>query len=490
MADIVLVQPVVGLLDNIKTAPGLPLSLLSAAKLVSKEFKVKIIDQRIDSNWRKTLKKELKKEPLLIGTTAMLGPQVEFARAVGEEVKKFNPEIPVVWGGPHPSVLPKQTIIDPTVDIIIQGDGEKTFLKLAQALKKKKSLRKIPGLFFKKGNEVIRTRQAPLIDLNKMPDIPYQLVDVYQYLPRRGEVLTLDMETSRGCPYRCRFCYNPFFNRGRWRALKAEIVLERVKKVVKKYKIKGIWFVDDEFFIDLKRARKIIEGLMEMNLRWTIQGVTANSVLRMDDSFLSLLEKSGCEQLNIGAESGSSRILKMINKGITPRDILAVNRKLKPYKIMPWFYFMIGFPRETKADVYKTVNLVLQLLKENPKAKISGIGCFTPYPGTFLFKEAKKQGFIPPKNLLGWRTFSVDQINIPWLKGNKKAMVEAIQFSSFFIDEKVRDVASSLLVKLIADLYRPIARFRLKQKFWDLPIDIMIGNRIKKELSKRRISVF
>jgi len=106
MADVVLVQPIVGLLDNIKTAPSLPLSLLSAVKLVVGEFKVKLIDQRIDLAWRETLKRELKKKPLLVGTTAMLGPQVEFAYAVGEEVKKWDPTIPVVWGGSHPSALP------------------------------------------------------------------------------------------------------------------------------------------------------------------------------------------------------------------------------------------------------------------------------------------------------------------------------------------------------------------------------------------------
>jgi len=490
MADVVLVQPVVGLLDNIKTAPGLPLSLLSAGKLVSREFEVKIIDQRLDPDWEKNLKRELKKKPLLVGTTAMLGPQVEFARAVGEETKKYSPEIPVVWGGPHPSVLPEQTIGDETVDIVVQGDGEETFLRLARALKKKRSLERIPGLYFKKNNRLIYTGQAPLVDLNKMPDIPYQLVDVHQYLPRRGEVLALDMETSRGCPYKCRFCYNPFFNRGRWRALKANLVLERIKKVVDKYQIKGIWFIDDEFFIDLKRARRIIEGLIRMKLHWSIQGVTAKSVLAMDENFLRLLEKSGCEQLNIGAESGSARILKMVNKGITPEEILAVNRKLRPFNIMPWFYFMIGFPRETKKDVERTINLVLRLLKENPKAKISAIGCFTPYPGTPLFEEAEKQGFIPPDDLLGRRTFAVDQINVPWIKGDKKAMVEAVQFASFFVDEKTRDIASSPLVRTIAYLYRPLARFRLKHQFWGLPLDILVGNKIKKELACKRISAF
>lgn len=486
MAEIILVQPVVGLLDNIKTAPALPLSLLTSVKLVAKEFKVKLIDQRLDLNWRKTLKAELKKSPLLVGTTAMLGPQVEFARAVGEEVKKYSSEIPVVWGGAHPSILPEQTIADSTVDIIVERDGEETFLKLARALKKKKSLKGIPGLYFKKNGEVIHTGKTPFVDLNQMPDLPYGLIKVKDYLQRRGQSLALDMETSRGCPYRCRFCYNPFYNQGRWRSVRAEIVLERIEFIRRKYGVRGIFFIDDEFFIDLGRSRKIVEGLKKMDFSWSIQGVTARSILAMDDEYLRMLEESGCEQLNIGAESGSPRILKMVNKGILPEDILTVNRKLKPYNIIPWYYLMIGFPGETRKDIDKTIDLVLKLFKENPRAKISGIGCFTPYPGTPLFEEAKKLLFTPPDNLLGWKNFSVDQINIPWVKGERKKLIEAVQFTSFFVDRKARDIVSSPFVRFVANIYRPIVRFRLENRFWGLPLDIFIGNKIKKKLARER----
>ncbi len=484
MAEIILVQPIVGLLDNIKTAPGLPLSLLSSAKFISQEFKVKLIDQRLDPNWQQSLIKELRKKPLLVATTCMLGPQVEFARQVGQVVKEFNPEIPMVWGGPHASILPEQTLKDETVDIVVIGDGEKTFLKLAQALKGKRSLKGIAGLYFKKEGKIFSTKAGKQVDLNKMPDIPYQLVRVKDYLPRREGVATIDMETSRGCPFKCRFCYNPFFNRGRWRALKAKTVLARVKKVREKYGIKGVWFIDDEFFIDLDRAKKIIQGLKKMKISWTIQGVTVKSVMKMDDQYLKILEQSGCSQLNLGAESGSTRILKMVNKGITPQDIIKVNQKLKPFKIMPWYYFMIGFPGETEKEMDKTVSLVLRLFKENPRAKISGIGCFTPYPGTPLFEEAIKRGFEPPDHLLGWRTYAVDQINVPWLKGRLKTKVEAIQFGSFFIDEKARDVVRSELVRWIGKLYQPLVRFRLRHNFYYFPLDIWIGNQIKKRLAR------
>lgn len=486
MKTIILVEPIVGLLDNIKTAPGLPLSLLSAAKLVSREYKVKIIDQRLDEDWRYTLQKELKKKPLFVGTTAMLGPQVEYARYVGEEVKKYSDDIPVVWGGPHGSVLQVQTISDPTVDILVEGDGEETMLKIARVLDKGTSLARVAGIYFKKDGEIVYTGPAKMIDLNKMPDIPYHLVNVADYLPRRGNVKTLDMETSRGCPFRCRFCYNPYFNRGMWRALRADIVLKRVRDVVSKYNIKGIWFIDDEFFIDLDRAKKIIEGINKMGLKWTIQGVTAKSILRMDEAFLRFLEEAGCEQLNVGAESGSDRILKMVNKGITTKTILEVNKKLVPFNIMPWFYFMIGFPYETKADAEKTVNLILRLLSENPKTKVSGVGCFTPYPGTSLFEDALKLGFKPPQSLSEWKTFSVDQINVPWIKGEKKRMVEAVQFTSFFIDDKARDVTFNPFIRAAAMLYRPLARYRLQNKYWGIPIDIILGNEIKRHLAKHR----
>ena len=242
--------------------------------------------------------------------------------------------------------------------------------------------------------------------------------------------------------------------------------------------------MDDEFFIDKKRAQAIIEGLTKIDVQWEIQGVTAKSILSMDDEYLKMLEASNCQQINIGAESGSDRILKMVDKGITAQDIIDTNLKLKPYNIMPWYYFMIGFPSETKEEQDLTINLVMKLLKENPKAKISGIGCFTPYPGTELFEMAKGYGYTPPKKLLDWSTYAVDRINIPWLTGKMRRRVETIQFSSFFVDQKTRDVAGSWWIKFLAWLYRPIAKFRFSHHFYLFPVDALIGNVIKRKLAK------
>lgn len=492
MAEVILVQPKIGLLDNIKSAPGLPISLLTSVKLVAKKYKVKLIDQRIDRDWEKSLAKELAKKPLVVGTTAMLGPQIKYAVEIGNFVKKHNPRVAMVIGGPCASVLPIQALESGAFDVVLKGDGEETFLKLISELYKKRKkindgidfLKKIKGLYIRnKFGKIIFTGEAPLVDLNKMPDVPYELVNVYDYLPKRGGEPTIDMETSRGCPYSCRFCYNPIFNSKRWRAYKPELLLESVKKLKDKYGIKSVWFIDDEFFINLKRAEVIIRGLKNIGIRWTIQGVTAKSILSMNNRYLKMLVESGCEQINIGAESGSNRILKNTKKGILKRDIIKVNNKLKPFSIMPWYYFMVGFPGETSRERKMTIKLIIKLLEDNKRAKISGIGCYTPYPGTELFDEAKKYGYKPPKHFIDWSDYAVDRINVPWLKGRVKSEVSAIQFASFFVDQKVHDVTGYWWVSLIASLYRPIAKFRFKNHYYGLPLDIFVGNLIKGRFS-------
>lgn len=483
MEKIILFQPVVGLLDNIKSAPGLPISLITAAKLLVKEFELVLIDQRLDKNWQETLKKELQDKVVFFGTTAMLGPQVKYALEVSQYVKKIS-NVPVVWGGPFVSVLPDQALQEESIDIIIRGDGEITALELARVLQNNKSLEGLEGISYKKGNEIIKNLNRTLVDFNQMPDLPYHLVEIQKYLPKREGVPTIDMESSRGCPYNCQFCYNPAFNLRKWRAINPELVLQRIKNLRDNHGVRGVWFVDDEFFIDLKRARKIIEGLIELGIKWEIQGARADSLLKMDDEYLKLLEKSNCQQINIGAESGSARILKMVDKRITIEQLIEVNQKLKHYNFMPWYYFMIGFPTETEKEQDLTINLAMKLLKENPMAKISGIGCYTPYPGTALFNMAREHGYQPPQRLIDWSTYAVDQINIPWLKGKMKRRVEAIQFASFFVDQKGEHIANAWWIKLGVKLYRPIARIRFKHHFYGFPLDIFLGNIIKKKLAQ------
>ncbi len=137
--------------------------------------------------------------------------------------------------------------------------------------------------------------------------------------------------------------------------------------------------------------------------------------------------------------------------------------------------------RKRYREVKKTIDLALRILKENPKAKISSIACFTPYPGTQLFEESKKYGYAPPQKLVDWSSYATDNINVPWLVGKKKKKVEAIQFASLFMDQKAKDVVDSKFINFLANLYRPVALFRLKHQFYKFPLDVYIGKLIREK---------
>ena len=155
MADIILFFPSAGL--DIKGASiVLPLPVLCvAAPLVKAGYTVKIIDQRLDKQWQKQMEEELRADPLCVGVSAMTGKQIRGGLQASAHVKKLRPDIPVVWGGIHASLLPKQTAANPLIDIVVIGEGERTFLELVSCLEKKQEYHKLPGICFKAANGCI-----------------------------------------------------------------------------------------------------------------------------------------------------------------------------------------------------------------------------------------------------------------------------------------------------------------------------------------------
>jgi len=167
--DVVLVYPKVRLDRPIWEEIRIPLGLLTiATPLDIAGYKVKIIDQRVEKYWKKILLDELKKEPICVGISSMTGPQIKYALEVSKLVKQ-NSNIPVVWGGVHPSLLPEQTLKNDFVDIVVQGEGEETFYELVRALKDKSTLNGIKGIWYKEDGKLKRNPPRPFIDLNQQP---------------------------------------------------------------------------------------------------------------------------------------------------------------------------------------------------------------------------------------------------------------------------------------------------------------------------------
>jgi radical SAM superfamily enzyme YgiQ (UPF0313 family) len=457
----------------------LPQSLLAiATPLDLAGYKVRIIDQRIEPHWKEVLLAEIEKQPICFGVSSMTGPQIRYGLEASKIIKQ-NSNIPVIWGGVHPSLLPEQTLENENVDIVVQGEGEETFFELVQALEKGNQLKDIRGIWHKEKGMIKRNPPRPFIDLNVQPPLSYHLVNVEKHLIKVFGVEHLSLFTSRGCPHRCAFCYNTAFYKRAWRGLTSEEILKRIKRIKAYYGIKGIIFTDDLFLINKKRVKEVFEGFVEekIDIICSKLDVHVNELSSLDDDFLKLIEKCGCKILAIGAESGSQRILNLLKKDYEIPQLIDFNKRLSKFKIIPSYYFIVGYPTETREDISQTVSLMLKLLNENRNA-VKAINIYTPYPGTELFDFSVKHGFKVPWRLeewvsLNWRT--VNRTNMPWISKDREKLLKMLHCSSLFIEKKrFRDPFKKThpLIVLLARLYHPIAKWRLEKLFYRFLFEI------------------
>jgi anaerobic magnesium-protoporphyrin IX monomethyl ester cyclase len=478
MTDIILVHPIVSHLGS-QMWP-LPLNLLSISSLLNEEgYKIKIIDQRVNSNWKKELIKELKKNPVCVGVTSMIGFQVLGGLAASELVKK-NSDVPVVWGGPTPTILPKITLENEFVDIICEGEGEVTFYELVKTLEKNKSLSGIKGIWYKENGRIKINEKRVFVDLNDLPDFPYNLLNLKDYKITSWQMseLAINVETSRGCPHHCAYCYNPKVNQRRWRALKPERVVELLKKLVDKYNVKNFRFHDDNFFVNQKRTNEIMEGILRegLDIVLAFQGMRVDTLCRMKKNELNLLYDAGCRYINFGLETGSPRILKLLKKDTTIEQAYATNKRLSQYsEIKPYYNFMAGFPTETMNDLSMTVKMMTKLYRENPNINIPILFLFIPWPGAELYDLALKHGFIPPKSLKEWGYIDwtdckgVNLETRPWLSNEFKKMFIKVSTLRFLIDLANKEYHPT--IKKLANPYLSIAKFRFTHNFYSFMLD-------------------
>ena len=463
MADVILMQPFIKEHKFIEKTPTLPLSLLSVATLVNEKYDVKIIDTRLNKNWKKELVKELKRNPICVGVTVMTGEHITNALNVSKIIKSNNSLTTIVWGGTHASLLPEQTLTNPNIDIIVKGEGEITFYELVTALEKKKALSKIKGIWYKKNNHIKNNPDRPFLDLNQLPPLPYNIIKVDDYTPKRNGKKSIYIETSRGCPNNCAYCYNPTINHCNYRYLSAENTIRKIKGLVSDYRIEYLRIIDDNYFANIKRALNISRQIIrnKLNIEWTAIGTDIHSISKLSLGELKTLKRSGCHQLFFGVESGSQRILNSINKNLKVNQVIKLNRLLKKIQIKAHYFFIYGFPTETVNELKETVNLISILLKENNSAGIDSF-CYAPIPNTPLHNLALQEGFKPPKSLEEWArhgrsvTYKINKKN--------KLLIENLNFISKFLS--VGSLPERRGLNLIRNLYNPIAKFRMERLFF------------------------
>jgi anaerobic magnesium-protoporphyrin IX monomethyl ester cyclase len=502
-ADVILVYPKTGIDFGATVAP--PHSLLAiAAPLYKKGYKVKIIDQRTDLDWSIRLVEYLQSEPICVGISMMTGTQIYFGLEIAKLVRELTDgKVPIIFGGAHPSIVPDQTLQCEYVDVVCIGEGDVTFQEIVDAFQMKRPLKEVQGIGFKEGAQVVITPARPLLEVETLLPVPWDLIDVHKYIHRdfyiKGVTRSLDIgQTSRGCSFQCGFCCSAYLRQKKWRPMSVEKSLEIILEPVKRFKLSAIWIRDDEFYIDRDRVHKICEGIIKsgVNIKWYTSGTRVDIFNKFSEEEIIMLKKSGADTLKFGAESGSNRILELMNKGIHWEDTVKANLSAKKFGIIPVFALMIGFPGETFDEINQTIDLFIRLKKDNPQAQFETICSYTAFPGTSLFALALKMGLKPPQSLGGWIDWLYDEYDIegrkmPWFTYEQRKRIGNVAYMSILANaatNAIGGVENDGIRNVLRAFFMPISlfeRFKLKRKWYSFAPELNFARYFRRKLFYR-----
>lgn len=366
-----------------------PLGIMQLKAYIEKytSHEVIIYDSLIHrANYEKVAKFIKKISPQVVGIstfTHSLVDVVETARAI----KKVNPLLHVVLGGPHTYSFPDESryLLDlGCIDSIILGDGEETFKAILEALDKKGGFEEITGIIYKdKRQNVIRRGNPVFIDnLNALP-FPSRNLYRFQcyYTPASHGHLMTTMITSRGCPYNCKFCNV----QRKYRARSIENVVDEME-LCSKSGFKEIFFIDDTFNISAGRVVQLSEEILRRGLKieWGCKARCDN----IDKETLKIARRSGCIRIHYGVETGMDKGLDSIAKRVTLKTVRGALNETKKAGIRTVAYFMIGCPHERdKSDILKTINFANSL-----PADFAVFSLLSPYPDTPFYREGVERG--------------------------------------------------------------------------------------------------
>jgi anaerobic magnesium-protoporphyrin IX monomethyl ester cyclase len=459
--------------------PQIPLAILHISSSLKQEgFNVRILDMRLEDYHNFEVG-----NPVFVGISCMSGLQIRYALEFAHYVRAKNLSVPLVWGGIHPTLLPAQTASNDFVDIVVRGEGELIIKDLANALAQNLPIDNVAGITYTINGTVKSNPDGGFINLDDLPiALPYELLQMDKYPAFKSG--RFHIQTSRGCPHRCGFCYNSIFNKNRWRGKSAKRVLDEIEYIIKQYPhIRVIDPIDDNVFVDEFRVKQICEGLINRKL-----GVQWRANCRFDylsnysKDFLGLLEESGCVELDFGGESGSDRLQQLICKDITADEMLQSVENLRRWapSIEPYVSWMSGLPGETDEDLAATFDLMDRMRKVNPRTQHYGIFVYTPFPSTVM--QYLPAEFSPPQTLEEWGNIQVFHFDPPWhsrTQVEKLHTISAVTRLAFYPEARIKE--RDIAYKLVYGIMNRIEKYRWRHRNFSFPIELKAADAVARK---------
>ncbi|MCL4457701.1 MAG: B12-binding domain-containing radical SAM protein [Nitrospirae bacterium] len=466
-----------------------------AAMLNKKGFRVKIIDfvnKKSSLDLINAVIKEIKiYKPFAIGLTG-LSHNYLWLKSFTEAIKS-QCELCIIAGGHWASHIPDFILNNTGVDFVVRGEGDYTVIELCDALLEDGCWDEIAGISFKRENEIIHTKDRPLIkNLDELPNPSYELFDMSSYvvpfdlkrayidkqtipgairekLKRNEPLLSMATQTGRGCTGRCMFCTG---ENQVYRKKSPELLIEHINLLKEKYKVDVILFKEALTFINNKWAHEFCNLLIKES-----PGILYECICRIDSidqELLELLKESGCFSIQFGIESGDEGMLTdIMNKKITVSQIKESIKLCNKYKIYPSGGFLIGLPGETISSLNNTLRLI-----KNIKVVETGVAFATPYPGTTLFKLAiekyglRREEIVPDPHLKGYgvygatieeqyeflRKYNFSNVHPVVLRLYHYLISALIGVNRHYLNERMLKYYFSIMVFLLFKLPRAIVR--------------------------------
>ncbi len=333
------------------TLIGEPLDVLQIATVIKERFsKINVLDMdvlRMENN----INQYLEDENIIVFVYDYQIPLHTSATInnIYEIIRNLNKKAKVIMIGKTSSYIYKD-FLENGIDIVIKGIAEDFINDVISNVNNINKLKNIPNLAFKDKGKIIITKQVfKSNNYSKLPIVERDFIDLANYMDTRTII------TSRGCNGCCKFCTTPYFFR-KWNGKSARVVVKEIEVLIKKYKAKQIMFLDDNAIVNKERMLRICELIKKKNLK-CLFGVLG-SIKCYDRDLLKMMYSVGFRWIHFGLESGSSKILKSMNKNM---DIAQVKEIIKEVKQMGYRVrtsFILDYPGTTKEDLNKTRELL------------------------------------------------------------------------------------------------------------------------------------
>ncbi len=356
-------------------------------------------------------------------------PSINLDLITAKIIKDRFPEVKVILVGSHVSVLDREIMEDNEyIDFIARGEYDYTIRDLSRALIAGTDIADVLGITVRRDGKIIRNPDRPYIEnLDELPFPARHLLPMHTYFdPMFKSKMTFRLMGSRGCPYQCTFCLWPQTMYGRKiRFRSPEKIVDEIEHFIKIHGAKGFYFEDDTLTAVPKYIMGICDEILRRKIKmpWSCLGRVDN----LTEEMLKKMKQAGCYMIRFGPESSSQEILNNIKKGVTVEQIVRGFKLTKKAGIKAFASYVLGLPGETKKTLQNTLEFAIKM--DHYAAQF---GMAVPYPGTELYKEAKKNGWLITED---WSKFNAAEDSVleyPNLKAAEIARFALLAHIKFY----------------------------------------------------------